>query len=138
MAIFHKKARRSSKIVSMVLIAAVFLSACQTTTRVNIDTNVPGAQVVLDGKAIGTAPITRAKIKNSYNGKYNVTIEKEGYETLQRSLKIESKAGPTTALVIGYSLSWLILPALLCINAFWITGPEPNQYFVLTESTTSP
>jgi hypothetical protein len=122
-----------NKIVSIVLLAA-FLSACKTTTHVNITTNAPGAQVVLNGKMLGITPITDVKVKNSSGQSYNVIIEKEGYKTLYRKLETETKTANATAVVIGYIFSWAILPALLCINALWMEGPVPDQYFVLEEA----
>ncbi|MDR2159165.1 MAG: PEGA domain-containing protein [Treponema sp.] len=121
------------RIMSIIVIAAL-LSACQTTTRVNINTNVPGAQVVLDGKVLGATPITGVKIKNSSGKSYSIIIEKEGYETLHRSLQKETKTGNATAVVIGYVFSWAILPMLLWINGLWTEGPVPDQYFVLEKS----
>jgi hypothetical protein len=120
------------KIIGMILIAA-FLSACQTTTRVSINTNVPGARVVLNGQDLGTTPVAGVKVKNSSGKTYNVVIEKEGYETLQRSLQKETKTANATAVIIGYVFSWALLPMLLWINGAWIDGPAPDHYFVLTE-----
>jgi hypothetical protein len=122
-----------SKITGIILIAA-FLAACQTTTRVNINTNVPGAQVTLDGKNLGSTPVTGVKVRNSSGKTYNVVIEKEGYETLRRNLQKETKTANATAVVIGYVLSWAILPMLLWINGIWIEGPAPDQYFVLEKA----
>jgi hypothetical protein len=122
-----------NKIISIVLLTA-FFSACQTTTLVNINTNVPGAQVVLDGKILGATPITEIKIKNSVGKNYRVIIEKEGYETLQRTLQTETKTAAVTAVVVGYVFSWALLPMLLWINGLWMEGPVPDQYFVLTKA----
>jgi predicted S18 family serine protease len=122
-----------SKIISIILIAA-FLAACQTTTKVNINTNVPGAQVTLNGQSLGTTPITKVKVKNGTGKSYGVVIEKEGYETLQRNLKVETKTANATAVIVGYVLSFAVLPLLLCINGLWIDGPAPDQYFVLEKA----
>jgi hypothetical protein len=119
--------------ISILLIALV-LAGCQTTTKVNINTNVPDAQVVVDGKVVGNTPIQQAKIKNSSGRSYPVIIQKEGYETFRGTLATETKPAAATAVVAGYILSPLILPLLLCINALWIDGPQPNQYFVLQEA----
>jgi hypothetical protein len=120
------------KAISILLIALV-LAGCQTTTKVNISTNVPDAQVVVDGKVLGNTPVREAKIKNSSGKTYPVVIEKEGYETFRGSLTTETKTAAATAVVVGYILSPLILPLLLCINALWIDGPREDQYFVLEE-----
>jgi hypothetical protein len=117
-----------------VLLIALVLAGCQTTTMVNINTNVPDAQVVVDGKIIGTTPIERVPIKNSSGRTYPVIIEKEGYEIYRGSLATETKAANATAVVVGYIFFPLILPLLLCINALWIDGPQSDQYFVLQEA----
>ncbi|MDR1277121.1 MAG: PEGA domain-containing protein [Treponema sp.] len=122
-----------NKIISVAVIAA-FFSACQTTTLVNINTNVPGAQVVLDGKIIGATPINDYKVKNSAGKKYQVIIEKEGYEPVQRNLQTETKTANQVAVVIGYAFGILILPAFLMLNALWMEGPVPDQYFILEKS----
>jgi uncharacterized protein YcfL len=121
------------KLVSVLLIA-IMLAGCQTTTKVNINTNVPGASVVVDGKPLGNTPIEKVKIKNSSGRSYPIIIEKEGYETVRGVLATETKSANATAVVVGYVFSWLLLPAFLCINALWIEGPQPNQYFVLKEA----
>jgi hypothetical protein len=90
--------------------------------------------VILNGKVVGTTPITGLEVKNSVSTSYRVVIEKEGYETLQKHLQRETKTANVTAVVIGYIFSWALLPMLLWINGLWIEGPVPDQYFVLTET----
>jgi hypothetical protein len=101
---------------------------------VNITTNVPEALVAVDGKVVGNTPVERVKIKNSSGRRYPVIIQKEGYETFQGALTTETKSAAATAVVVGYVFSWLGLPMLLWINALWIEGPQPDQYFVLQEA----
>jgi hypothetical protein len=120
------------KIASLLLVVMA-LTACQTTTRVNINTNVPGASVVVNGKMLGSTPVQRVKIKNSSGSGYQVIIEKEGYETFRGRLATETKTANAVAVGVGYVFSWLLLPLFLCINALWIEGPQPEQYFVLNE-----
>jgi hypothetical protein len=121
------------KIASLLLIG-LMLTGCQTTTRVNITTNVPDASVVVNGKMLGNTPIHQVKIKNSSGSGYQVIIEKEGYETFRGRLATETKTANAVAVGVGYVFSWLLLPAFLCINALWIEGPQPDQYFVLNEA----
>ena len=117
------------KIIALLLVG-IILTGCAS-TKVNIDTNVPDARVIVDGVVLGQTPINSVKIKNT-SGKSNIVIiEKEGYKTYQGTLYKEDKAGAITAVVIGYSLSWLVLPLLLLINLKYVAGPVPNQYFVL-------
>lgn len=121
------------KTISLLLIA-IMLAGCQTTTLVNINTNVPDATVVVDGQPRGNTPINQVTIKNSPGRTYPVIIEKEGYETYRGVLATETKTANATAVVVGYVLSPLLLPLLLCINGLWIEGPQPNQYFVLQKA----
>ncbi|MDR3191934.1 MAG: PEGA domain-containing protein [Treponema sp.] len=121
------------KAVSALLIA-MMITGCQTTTKVNINTNVPGASVVVDGRIIGNTPIQQVKIKNSSGRSYQVIIEKEGYETFRGKLATETKTANAVAAGVGYVFSWLLLPMFLYINALWIEGPQPDQYFILKEA----
>ncbi|MDR0449984.1 MAG: PEGA domain-containing protein [Treponema sp.] len=121
------------KVISLLLIA-VMLAGCQTTTKVNINTNVPDASVTVDGRLIGNTPLQKVKIKNSSGKSYRIIIEKEGYETFRGALATEIKSANAVAIGVGYVFSWLLLPMFLWINALWIEGPQPNQYFILEEA----
>jgi hypothetical protein len=117
------------KAVSLLMI--IMLAGCKTITLVNIDTNVPDALVVIEGKVIGNTPLREVPIKNSSGKRYPVIIQKEGYETFQGALTTETKPAAATAVGIGYIFGILILPLLLCINGLWMEGPQPDQYFIL-------
>jgi hypothetical protein len=121
-----------------VLLIAIMLAGCQTTTKVNINANVPGASVVVNGRMIGNTPIQQVKIKNSSGRSYQVIIEKEGYETFRGNLATETKTANAVAVGAGYVFSWLLLPMFLYINALWIEGPQPDQYFILKEAAQTP
>ena len=116
------------KFISLMLVCAM-ISSCAT-SRVNINTNVPASNVIIDGKEVGETPISSLALKNK-TGRYQIIIEKEGYKVYQGYLRKETKAGPLVAVVTGYSLIWLLLPALLLLYIPYVEGPEPNQYFVL-------
>jgi hypothetical protein len=118
-----------------ILLIAIMLVGCQTTTRVNINTNVPDATVIVDGEVLGTTPLQKTRIKNSTGKTYQIIIQKEGYETFRGVLATETKNANAVAAVVGYILSPLILPLLLCLNGLWTDGPQENQYFVLQEKT---
>lgn len=118
-----------SKFIAM-LLAGILLMGCST-TKVNINTNVPDAKVVVDGKMLGQTPINSVKIKNTSGRSQTVVIEKEGYKPYIGLLQKENKNGATVAVIIGYSFCWLLLPALLLLNAQYVSGPVPDQYFVL-------
>jgi hypothetical protein len=89
------------------------------TTKITIETSEPGALVNLDGKIIGTTPITNYKVKNRLSKEYPVLIKKEGYEDFYGKLKTEQKL----ASLVG---SILIVPIL------FLDGPQKLQYFKLT------
>ena len=118
------------RIIGLMLIVT-FLSGC-VSTRVNINTNVPGARVTVDGELLGQTPINSAKISNK-TGRGWVIVEKEGYETYQGVLRKEIKAGATAAVVIGYSFSFLLLPLFLLLYVQYVEGPLKNQYIILEE-----
>jgi hypothetical protein len=117
----------------IVLLIAICFLGCQTTTKVNINANVPDASVVLDGVPVGKTPLTNITVKNNAGRAYPIIIEKDGYETLQRTLTSETKMANAVATYIGYAFCWLILPLPLLINLQWVNGPVENQYFVLQE-----
>ncbi|MDR2185526.1 MAG: PEGA domain-containing protein [Treponema sp.] len=100
------------------LLVSVFLAGCTMTTKITIETDVPGAQVNLDGKIIGVTPIENYKVKNRIFKEYPVLLTKEGYKPTYSKLKTESKL----ASMIG---SILIIPAI------WMEGPQKLQYFVM-------
>jgi hypothetical protein len=120
------------KITGLILVGTLLLGCA--TTNVNINTNVPGANVIVDGVALGQTPINSVKIRNTSGRSHQIIIEKEGYETYLGVLRKEDKTGAIAAVIIGYSFSWLLLPALLLINLKYISGPVPDQYFILVES----
>jgi hypothetical protein len=121
------------KIIGLSLIVTMLLG-CATSTNVNINTNVPDANVVVNGKQLGKTPINSVKIKNKSGQSYQVIIEKEGYKTYTGYLQKEDKHGAMAAVIVGYSLCWLVLPALLLLYAMNLEGPVSDQYFVLEKA----
>jgi hypothetical protein len=122
---------KMKKIIGLIVVGTLLLGCA--TTNVNINANVTDAKVIVNGKLLGQTPINSIKIKNNSGRSYQVIIEKEGYKTYQGTLRTEEKTGAMVAVVIGYSFCWLVLPALLLINVKYISGPMPDQYFVLEE-----
>ena len=74
-----KNFRKTTKIVSLLLVFSIFLSSCASTTIIQSEPS--GAKVYLNGEKIGTTPYNHrdTKIIGSDN---NIRLEKEGYETL--------------------------------------------------------
>jgi hypothetical protein len=122
-----------NRIIGLLLIG-ILLAGCAT-TNVNIGANVDGAKVVVDGKVVGSTPVNSIKLKNSAGKTYPIVIEKEGYKTFQGALKTEANAPAITAIIIGYTFFWLLLPALLLINLQYTDKPVADQYFVLEKDS---
>jgi len=104
------------KFVTLIVIAAVFLSGCATMVR--IDTNVPDAKITINGQPVGTAPVTTS-LSDAIWENYTFTIQKDGYKTVRGVLNKEFKVGT----FIGGLFLW---PLLL-----WTYGPQPFQTFEL-------
>jgi len=121
-----------SKFIAVILLS-IFLFSCAT-TDVSFNTNVEGAKIIVDGKVLGETPL-KVEMKNNSGANYQVIVEKEGYQTFRGNLKKEDKMGAIAALYIGYSFIFLLLPALLIINAKYISGPVEEQYFYLEPET---
>ena len=70
----------------ILLIALLAVSGC-VERKLTIVTNPAGAQVFLNDEEIGVSPVT-----TSFNwyGDYNITIRKQGCETLQTHRKLEA------------------------------------------------
>ena len=124
-----KEESKMNKFIALLLVGIIFTGCAST--KVTINTNVPDAKVIVDGKVLGQTPINKVKIKNTSGRYQSVIIEKEGYKTFQGNLAKEDKGGAQAAVIVGYSLGILILPLLLLINLKYIAGPVPDQYFIL-------
>ena len=119
------------KIIILILLVTLFLGCA--TTRVNINTNVDDAKIIVNGRWIGQTPLNAIKMRNSNGIRYQIIIEKEGYKTYRGYLEKENNGPALVAVIIGYSLSFLLVPALLLINAQYLERPVQDQYFVLEE-----
>ncbi len=110
------------KFVSILLVLIVLLSilsSCVTKTKVTFDTDVPGADVYLDGEYIGKTPVTK-KLSNAVWKDPHVTIKKDGYQDIHTNIKKEVK-------MINLIFGWLLwLPSLL-----WVHGPKQYQYYII-------
>lgn len=113
------------------IIAAVFLgilltctfSGCVTSTVVRFNTDVEGAEVIVDGYKIGTTP-TQYKMSNAFWEDPDVTIKKEGFKDINLGVKKEVKV---VNVVTGVALS----PVTWFIPLLWCYGPKQNQNFML-------
>jgi hypothetical protein len=74
-----------SLLLGVSLTCVLFVTGC-VERRLTINTEPQGGRVILNDEEIGTSPVT---VAFQWYGDYNVTIRKEGYETLKthRELK---------------------------------------------------
>ena len=78
---------KGSSLVLLVvgLIVSLFFAGC-VERRLTINTQPQGAIVVLNDEEIGTSPVT---VSFNWYGDYNVTVRKEGFETLKTHRKLK-------------------------------------------------
>jgi len=72
-------------LIFLVLISTIILTGC-VERQLTINTEPQGAIVVLNDEEIGTSPVT---VSFQWYGDYNVTIRKEGFETLKTHRKLK-------------------------------------------------
>jgi len=109
-----KKFRSSN--IGLTLILSLILSGC--TTMVHINSSVPKAEVILDGKPIGKTPLN-VRLVNIAWSEYKVILIQEGYIPLKTELDKEIKILPT------------VFGVFFAVPLIWCYGPKPNQYFLL-------
>lgn len=75
-------------VLSLSLLALTFLAGC-VEKRLTINTEPPGALVVLNDEEIGVSPVT---VPFEWYGDYSVRITKDGYETLTTHRELKTPA----------------------------------------------
>jgi hypothetical protein len=75
------------RVLLLVLLIVVCAVAGCVERKLTINTNPAGADVFLNDEEIGTSPVT---VSFNWYGDYNVTIRKEGFQTLTTHRKLES------------------------------------------------
>jgi hypothetical protein len=101
------------------LIFMVVLSSCVTPVR--IDSDVPAADVFINGEKVGKTP-TVVELSDFIFSNYDVVIEKEGYTPYYGSIRKEFKTGRFIWGFFGGGITWP-----------WVYGPKPYQTFYLNE-----
>ena len=72
-------------ILASSILAALMLSSGCVRRSLTVTSNPPGALVYLNGQEFGRTPVTR---DFTWYGNYDVTLRKEGYETLKTNGKV--------------------------------------------------
>ena len=114
------------KAISVVMILS-FFSACATSTMVTVFTNeangkpVNDATVSLNGQIVGQTPNVRVRVSNFVGTNSELTVSKEGYDTVRTEVVKEVKSKNVVLGILMNFFAWL-----------WVYGPKPNQEVVLT------
>jgi hypothetical protein len=77
-----KKQTMKTKTISLLLVGAILLASCASTTM--IQSTPSGAKVYVDGQPVGSTPYTHRDTK-IVGSTTTVKLEKEGYEPLNTS-----------------------------------------------------
>ena len=109
------------KLLLLLIAFSVFASSCTLTTMVTIDTVPDKTEVYVDSQLIGESPVT-VKMSNAIWEEPEILLQKDGYRDLRTRVKKEVKV---LNLVTG--LLFIGVPLL------WVYGPEPYQYFTMSE-----
>ena len=112
--------KKIGAVVWLSVFVLTLVTSCVTHTRVSFNTDVPGADVYVDGEYIGKTPAT-TRMSNAVWDDPDILIRKDGYKDIHTGTKKEIKA---VNLIFGLFF-WL--PSLL-----WVQGPLSHQYYMLT------
>jgi hypothetical protein len=77
---------RTNKLLFLLCVLLVVVAGC-VERKLTINTNPAGAQVFLNDEEIGVSPVTASF---NWYGDYNITIRKQGCETLQTHRKLQA------------------------------------------------
>lgn len=116
--------KKSFFVVSILLLISV-CSSCVTNTRVQIDSDVQGASVYVEGEYVGETPC-EVKVSNATWKDIDIVLKKDGYRILKTEAVKEIKI---INLAFGVSIWW---PSLL-----WCYGPRAHQLFFMYPETST-
>jgi hypothetical protein len=78
---------KMARVSRLILLATLLAAAGCVERKLTINTNPAGAQVFLNDEEIGVSPVTASF---NWYGDYNITIRKQGRETLQTHRKLQA------------------------------------------------
>lgn len=111
-------ARKSLVNAGIALVVMMAVAGCST--MVTIQSEPPGADIILNNQKVGTTPFA-VKLSDFAFNSYDVTLKKDGYSDFHGSIAKEAKAGA----IIGGLFVW--------VPFLWCYGPQPYQTFYLSE-----
>jgi len=116
------------KAISVCMILILF-SGCVTSTRMQVYVTEPDgkpindAMVLVNGENIGQTPNAHAKVSNFVGSNTQITVMKEGYNTVRTEAVKDAKAAN------------IVLGILIPLNFFaflWCAGPKAQQEIILS------
>ena len=107
------------KLFIILIVFVVLFTGCVTKSHVYFRTDPDDATLLIDGIEIGQTPI-ETTLSNGVWLEPSITIKKDGYLTLHRSIQKEVKIFNG---IMGFTIWW---PSLL-----YSYGPKVNQYYEL-------
>jgi hypothetical protein len=117
-----KKQTMKTKTISLLLVGAILLASCASTTM--IQSTPSGAKVYVDGQPVGSTPYTHRDTK-IVGSTTTVKLEKEGYEPLNTSFS-RSEQADVGAIIGGI---FVFVPFL------WVMKYNPTHTYELTPSS---
>lgn len=111
--------------IAALLLVCFVLSSCVTTTMVNFNSDIPGAEVIVDGEILGQTPF-KAEVSNAIWKNQEVIVKKNGLKDLHTILNKEPK--------VFNIVSAIIFPGTVYLPLLWCYGPKENQYFTLGQA----
>mgnify|MGYP001234368319 CR=1 FL=1 len=105
-------------------VALIICTSCATVLKgtkqsITFESSPSGASLYLDGERVGVTPVTIKLKKNKYS---SFRVEKEGYETVHRSI------GKDVDLVALLSIFWDFGTTDLATGAAW--QYDKNAYYI--------
>ncbi len=108
----------SSVLAAVTVSLALALASCSSSTVIR--SNVPGAQVYIDGAYVGTTPYTMSDTK-IVGSRTRIRIEAPGYEPTHTSIERSEE----------FSVGACIGGAFLLVPYLWIMGYKPEHFYML-------
>lgn len=113
--------KKGKAVLNAAAAAIVMLSIAGCSTMVTIQSDPPGADIILNNQKIGKTPFAVSLSDFAFNN-YDVLLKKDGFQDFHGRIAKEPKAGA----IIGGIFFW--------VPILWCYGPQPYQTFYLAES----
>jgi len=109
-------------VVKALITLALMVSVAGCSTMVTIQSDPPGADIILNNQKIGKTPFA-VKLSDFAFNSYDVLLKKDGYVDFHGRVAKEAKAGAIVGGFFLWGIPWL-----------WCYGPQPYQTFYMAEN----